>query len=256
MTVAFLNNVNLCFLPAHTSHGLQPLDNGPYNALKTAYRKQLQLLGSLTDAAPVDKINFIRCYTRARDEAFTKSNIISGFRTTGNWPISRRKAMSHPELQQDRDSTPESLDEAVGEPSEVSTPKTAHAIELFGQDKSPSTRLGFQKAAKACRLLATESAIKDQKIRALEAQLERLRPKKRRKVPNPNSQFMTIGEILGSGRESDQGPLEAIERAIGEDIGGEPKGPEDPNLGDLDDIPQGMQTRSGRQTRLPNRYLS
>jgi hypothetical protein len=43
-------------LPAHCSHGLQPLDNGVFNASKAAYRKELQKLTSLTDSAPVDKV--------------------------------------------------------------------------------------------------------------------------------------------------------------------------------------------------------
>ncbi len=73
MTIAFENNVNFCFLSAHTSHGLQPLDNGPYNALKAAYRKHMQMLASLTDAAPVDKVNFIRCYAKAREDALPKA---------------------------------------------------------------------------------------------------------------------------------------------------------------------------------------
>jgi len=34
MATCFLNNVYCCYLPAHCSHGLQPLDNGPFNALK------------------------------------------------------------------------------------------------------------------------------------------------------------------------------------------------------------------------------
>ena len=99
MTMCFLSNVYLCFVPAHTSHGLQPLDNGIFNALKASYRQELHKLGSLTDAAPVDKINFIRCYTIARKAGMTPRTIKSGWRTTGNWPIDRQKALSHPEPQ-------------------------------------------------------------------------------------------------------------------------------------------------------------
>ncbi|KAF6528117.1 hypothetical protein HZS61_008419 [Fusarium oxysporum f. sp. conglutinans] len=62
MATCFLNNVYCCYLPAHCSHGLQPLDNGVFNASKAAYRKELQKLTSLTDSAPVDKVNFIKAY--------------------------------------------------------------------------------------------------------------------------------------------------------------------------------------------------
>jgi hypothetical protein len=66
MATCFLNNVYCCYLPAHCSHGLQPLDNGVFNASKAAYHKELQKLASLTDSAPVDKVNVIKAYAKAR----------------------------------------------------------------------------------------------------------------------------------------------------------------------------------------------
>src|SRR5437667_1258525 len=104
--MCFNNNIYLCFLPAHTFHGLQPLDNGIFNAVKAVYQKELSLLASLTDAAPVNKINFLRCYSKAREAGMTERNIKSGFCTTGNWPISRQKALNHPEIQKDKEATP------------------------------------------------------------------------------------------------------------------------------------------------------
>jgi len=41
MSTCFLNNVYLCYHSAHCSHGLQPLDNGIFNVVKAAYRKEL-----------------------------------------------------------------------------------------------------------------------------------------------------------------------------------------------------------------------
>ena len=93
MSLTCLNNIQLCFLPVYTSHSLQPLDNGLYNAFKAVYCKHLQALNSLTDAAPVDKINFIQCYKKAKEDAFIKTTLKSGFKVTGNWLISRRKAL-------------------------------------------------------------------------------------------------------------------------------------------------------------------
>ncbi|RYC78524.1 hypothetical protein BFJ63_vAg18602 [Fusarium oxysporum f. sp. narcissi] len=88
MATCFLNNVYCCYLPAHCSHGLQPLDNGVFNASKAAYRRELEKFASLTDSAPMDKVNFIRAYAKARRVGMTKKNILSGWRVTGNWPIS------------------------------------------------------------------------------------------------------------------------------------------------------------------------
>lgn len=55
--------------------------------------------GNWLRLAPVNKINFIRCYAKARQEGMTKNNIKSGFRVTGNWVVSRQKAMRHPKIQ-------------------------------------------------------------------------------------------------------------------------------------------------------------
>jgi hypothetical protein len=77
--------------------------------MKSAYRKELGNLASLTDSAPVDKVNFIRTYAKAREIGFTQKNIRAGWRVTGNWPISKAKALRHPEIQEDkREVIPES----------------------------------------------------------------------------------------------------------------------------------------------------
>jgi hypothetical protein len=99
MAFCFLNNIYCCYFPAHCSHGMQPLDNGPFNVLKAAYRKELKTFNFHNDARPIDKINFIKAYNKARSAGLTEKNILSAFRTTGNWPINRRKALSHPEIQ-------------------------------------------------------------------------------------------------------------------------------------------------------------
>ena len=87
--MCFMNHVYLCFFPVYTSYGLQPLDNRVFNAMKATYQAELRQLAVLTDAAPMDKINFIRCYSRARTKGMTEQNIKSSFRTTGNWLVSR-----------------------------------------------------------------------------------------------------------------------------------------------------------------------
>jgi hypothetical protein len=80
---------------------MQPLDNGPFNAMKAAYRKELKEFNFNNDDRPVDKINFIRAYNNAKVAGLTEKNTQSTFRTTGNWPISRWKALAHPEIQRD-----------------------------------------------------------------------------------------------------------------------------------------------------------
>ncbi|KAL9567384.1 hypothetical protein ACKAV7_008459 [Fusarium commune] len=95
------SDARLVILDGHRSH-VSPLDNGVFNASKAAYRKELQKLTSLTNSAPVDKVNFIKAYAKAREVGMTKENILSGWRVTGNWPISRRKALAYLEIQPEK----------------------------------------------------------------------------------------------------------------------------------------------------------
>ncbi|KAM5528475.1 transposase [Fusarium oxysporum f. sp. phaseoli] len=205
MATCFLNNVYCCYLPAHCSHGLQPLDNGVFNASKAAYRKELQKLASLTDSAPVDKVNFIKAYAKAREVGMTKKNIFSGWRVTGNWPISRRKALMHPEIQPDKkETTPGSDGHRDGQVDSDNTPKTSRHIRDLGKNKGPLPEGGFEAQVSKIASLST-------RIASLEEEVGRLsRGKKRKAIPNPNKKFITLAEALAAGDTISE-PNEVIE---------------------------------------------
>lgn len=98
MTEEFLwecynNNIYLLFLPAHTSHVLQPLDITVSGPLKRAYRRLLSDLASIADSSHIGKITFLYTYDKARKEAITKSNALAGFKATGLWPVNLAKAL-------------------------------------------------------------------------------------------------------------------------------------------------------------------
>jgi len=213
MITCFFNNVYLCFLPAHTSHGLQPLDNGVFNASKATYRKELAKLSTLTDSTPVDKINFIRCYAKARKEGMTKKTIQSAWRVTGNWPINRNKALVHPEVQQEKEKTPE-----VSLLSDPLTPSTSRHLHRLSNPNAGNLKRTFRKISKAFEDKEMELVLKDQKIQQLEAMLELKAPKKRKKIPNPNKRFMQLSNILGSGQSLEQSDLVILEE-IGTELG-------------------------------------
>ncbi|KAF4335137.1 Fot2 transposase [Fusarium beomiforme] len=172
----------------------RPLDNGVFNASKTAYRKELEKLASLTDSAPVDKVNFIRAYAKAREVAMTSKNILSGWRITGNWPISRAKALRHPEIQADRvETTPE----PVAYLGSDDTPKTSRQIRDLSRNKSPGSRKRYSVIARGFEAQEQAIAAHAGRITSLEEEVARLkRGKKRRAIPNPNRRFMTLGEAL------------------------------------------------------------
>ncbi|EXL90177.1 hypothetical protein FOIG_16558 [Fusarium odoratissimum NRRL 54006] len=214
MATCFLNNVYCCYLPAHCSHGLQPLDNGVFNVSKAAYRKELQKLASLTDSAPVDKVNFIKAYAKAREVGMTKKNILSGWRVTGNWPISRRKALIHPEIQPDKkEATPGSDGHRDRQVDSDNTPKTSRHIRDMGKNKSPSTRRRYSVISKGFEAQESKIASLSTRIASLEEEVGRLsRGKKRKAIPNPNKRFMTLAEALVTG-ETISKANKAIEEA-------------------------------------------
>jgi hypothetical protein len=53
------NYVDIIYLPAHSSHVLQPFDLGTFSPLKSCYRKEIADLAYLDDAALVKKRRFI-----------------------------------------------------------------------------------------------------------------------------------------------------------------------------------------------------
>ncbi|TVY62599.1 hypothetical protein Focb16_v004339 [Fusarium oxysporum f. sp. cubense] len=191
MATCFLNNVYYCYLPTHCSHGLQPLDNGVFNASKAAYRKELQKLTSLTDSAPVDKVNFIKAYARAR-----------------------AVALMHPEIQPDKkEMTPGSNGYRDGQVDSDHTPTTSRHIRDLGKNKSPSTRRRYSVISRGFEAQESKIASLSTRIASLEEEVGRLsRGKKRKAIPNPNKRFMALAEVLVAGDTISE-PNEAIERA-------------------------------------------
>ncbi|KZL80674.1 transposase, partial [Colletotrichum incanum] len=75
MWQCYINDVHLLFLPPHTSHVLQPLDQSVFSPVKSAYRKKLRYLSQWNDSTIIGKRNFISCYQKARLARLTAQNI-------------------------------------------------------------------------------------------------------------------------------------------------------------------------------------
>lgn len=255
MAYCFLNNIYCLYFPAHCSHGMQPADNGPFNVLKGGYRAALGKLNSLTDSAPVDKVNFLRCYIGARSLAFTEKTIKGGFRVAGVWPISREKALQHPEIQNPvpRERTPTPDLEGIAALMDPFTPTNARQIMDFAIDSDPQNRLLFRKVARAFSNKALELVKAYKSIEALEETLNRLqRGRKRKKIPNPNKRFMLIGEALASG-----GPIAVTSGTEGLLVvasESEEDSDQDSIESIVEDPPESYQTRSGRMVRPKRHY--
>lgn len=223
--------------------------------LKFGYRTELGRLNSLTDSAPVDKVNFLRCYIKARELAFTRETIKNGFKVTGVWPISRETALSHPEIQNPipRELTVSPDLESIAALIGPFTPTNARQIMDLARDSDPRNRLLFRKVAKAFGNKALELIEAKKSIEALEETLQRLqRGRKRKKIPNPNKRFMMIGETLGNGQaiatiSGTEGPLVVASES-------EEVSDQDSIESIIEEPPEPYQTRSGRVVKPKKQY--
>jgi hypothetical protein len=237
---------------------LQPLDNGIFNVIKGAYRKELQKLASLSDSAPVDKVNFVRAYAKAREAAMRKEIILSGWRFTGNWPINRHKALTHPEIQPDKETLLEQFQTPSPPPVHSDdTPKTSRQVRDMAKHRSRPTRRKYSKIAKGLEALEIKVAVQNARIAGLEEQMAQVRRgRKRKAVPNPNRRFMTLAEALATGEalhdtkeaEIEVDVDEKVESVIEVGVGSEDE------REDFTVVTKHYQrTRSGREVRKPRR---
>jgi hypothetical protein len=186
----------------------------------------------------------------------TKKNILSGWRVTGNWPISRRKALMHPEIQPDKkETTPGSDGHSDGQVDSDNTPKTSRHIRDLGKNKSQSTRRRYSLISRGFEAQESKIASLSTRVASLEEEVGRLsRGKKRKAIPNPNKRFMTLAEALVAG-EAISEPNEAIERADAVEevieVGGME---EDERSNSEEEELTVVRTRAGREVRIPRKY--
>ena len=93
MWECFRNTIQLLFLPAHTSHILQPLDLSVFSPLKTVYRRKLNKMGLFCTGSVAGKRIMLNCVAISRKEALTVYNIKPGWRATGLWPVNMAKPL-------------------------------------------------------------------------------------------------------------------------------------------------------------------
>ncbi|KAL8330752.1 hypothetical protein RB593_001634 [Gaeumannomyces tritici] len=244
MFLCLQNDVYLLYLPAHTSHVLQPLDLSVFSPLKHAYRQKLGSQALFTCSTVVGKRQFLTAYTYARTKAFTPYIITSGWRATGLWPrnplkpLMNRLLLENSNRNGQRSAIQQSAeDNRAKKRSEVpfrlsqvgwETPKRSRGlatqISTFKAraPPSPTTRLFFRKVQKGYEVREFELATAQQKIRQLEAELEAQRPRKRKRVvPDPNQAFVDIrrvAETRGDAIEVEESASETAENSDQESV--------------------------------------
>ncbi|RYC79190.1 hypothetical protein BFJ63_vAg17935 [Fusarium oxysporum f. sp. narcissi] len=196
------------------------VDEGGIMAGFGAYRKELQKLASLTDSAPVDKVNVIRAYAKAREAGMRKEIILSGWRFTGNWPINRHKALTHPEIQLNKEKLLEQFQTPSPPPLHSDdTPKTSRQVRDMAKHRSRPTRRKYSKIAKGLEALEMKVAVQNERIAGLEERMAQVRRgRKRKAVPNPNRRFMTLAEALATGEALHDSKAADIEVDVDENV--------------------------------------
>jgi len=205
MWECYSHDIYLLYLPPHSSHITQPLDVAVFSALKTAYRRFLSDLALQCDSSPIGKTGFLRCYCKARIEALTEKNIQSGWRATGLWPVNITKPLRNPFFPEEERLKSSIIASSTSEPTrvisvsqqdEISTPirssQILQQLRRRGQ-QSVTSRLVARKIGKCVDAKDIIIARQDQRIEALEALVEELRPKKKRRlIEDPNERFVRI----------------------------------------------------------------
>jgi hypothetical protein len=246
MTICYLNNIYLFFLPTHTSHVLQPLDLGCFSSLKTKYRRQVGDYTALTDETRVGKAKFLEFYTKVHQIGLSKANIQSGWKATRLYPRNIDKPLH-------------SCWVVIPKPKIDSQPSTSNISTLRrGRDlihllakksKSPASRISVRKAARALDKIAIKVALRDREIERLKALLDQANPPKRRKIaPNPNDRFINLAQILAQANQEPEQRIRKKRDAIPEVILEDEEGSsESEDLGPV--------RRTGRDRRPTQRYL-
>jgi hypothetical protein len=211
MWEAYKNRVQLLYLPAHSSHLTQPLDLALFSPLKTYYRQETSHLDFLDHAAPVMKRNFLECYDRASEKAFTSKNCRSGFRAAGIWPFEPEQVVG--------------TEDVLEEDKEPATPPQHHSNQLFGTPHKskdlweqaaslkPEVNLTHNEVRLWVRIVghsldkkSLEIAALKHKLESIEAEMEALKPTKRRKVKEPNETFAKIWDIKAAQLKAEMAP--------------------------------------------------
>jgi 4-hydroxybenzoate polyprenyltransferase len=217
MWTCFENNIQLLFLPAHSSHVLQPLDMSVFSVLKRAYRRELGNIPRITDGTVVGRRIMLQCYHKARAEALDPDICTSGWSASGLWPVNKKKPLSNPLLLENNNKASISK-QAVARQEEQDL---AHAqidfLDGFGVWKTPrkveeltiqlakininseglrTRRMLFRKIGKAYNHMEFDLAAMRRENEALKAEIENKRGNKRKKVElSPNSKFASIADI-------------------------------------------------------------
>src|SRR6185295_9850706 len=199
-----IHRIYIALIPAHSSHVTQPLDVSVFSVLKAFYRKYLEDFGYQEFGSALSKQNFLACYLQAHEEAFTRRNILSGWRATGLWPVNIQQVWDNPFVISNEPTTPPPVPkEPLKTTLSFRTPQGGQELrnQIARKRSSDSILTRDQrevvaKTAKALDAKNVEIAFLQKEKRALLQQIEDLKPKKKVKVvPDIGKRFVQIAQV-------------------------------------------------------------
>jgi hypothetical protein len=197
------HKIAILYLPAHSSHILQPLDLAPFSVIKSRYRDQIRALSALDDAAPIKKERFISSYSKARNEGLTDRVIRAGWRASGLSPYNPDLVLSSSQISE-RPITPPVAsqlshlsDHVLYTPQKPQDLYQASQLIQRSEPLSRTTRLVLGKAGKAIAIANSRAAQLESANQRLQYQLDRIKDKRVRKRVqiDPNERFANIEVI-------------------------------------------------------------
>ena len=81
------NNVEVCSLPPHCTHVLQPLDDIPFAHFKNEYQRELLIMNRQLCGNRINKRQFFRVFIPAYTQGLTPEAIRKGYKNTGIYPL-------------------------------------------------------------------------------------------------------------------------------------------------------------------------
>lgn len=202
----YRHNIYLLFLPAHSSHVLQPLDVAVFSSIKAFYCKELGNRSCDDDSTPVGERVFLECYAIVRESGLSDSNIRAGWRRSGLWPVTSAKPLMNKLLLNPVPTTPKTtpsepklaLDKGL---PEVKTLSNKYQLRrLFSDSTNPATsrrtiKLIQRKIEKQFNSQRAQLVLSNQENMKLKAS-NQISIQKRKKVnTDPNSVFVQIIDV-------------------------------------------------------------
>lgn len=94
LRIAAAERVVLFCLPPHTTHLLQPLDNGVFGSVKRNWDEACHLFCSKNPGKVVNRYNVSQVFHTAWMRSMSMGNVVSSFRATGVFPPNRSVVLS------------------------------------------------------------------------------------------------------------------------------------------------------------------